>query len=176
MMPGMAESDEQVTLHGRVALYRFYDRHEALLYVGISNDPRRRLKEHAAAKSWYPRIQHQAITWYDSEAQARAAEDRAILGERPEYNIAGAIRPQPARPRMNPRATPTVLGVILGATTAICVTAGLAPWPWYVALTAMAAQFVTMTLILLAIIAPWIAQLGNWVDRNFSYILREDGQ
>jgi predicted GIY-YIG superfamily endonuclease len=38
----------------RTALYRFYDEHENLLYVGISNDPWRRWREHVYDKQWYP--------------------------------------------------------------------------------------------------------------------------
>lgn len=78
---------------GQYALYRFYGADEELLYVGISNEPWRRRKQHMMSKPWYPQVKHQTITWYDSEALARLAEIRAIRGEHPQHNIAGAIRP-----------------------------------------------------------------------------------
>src|ERR1700733_9621020 len=81
---------------GRTALYRFYDNRETLLYVGISNDPRRRQSEHKK-KPWYPHVRHQATTWYDTEREARRAETRAIRRECQEFNVAGAVRPASAR-------------------------------------------------------------------------------
>jgi predicted GIY-YIG superfamily endonuclease len=81
----------------RYALYRFYDARETLLYVGITSDPWRRWREHVREKSWYPQVKHQSVTWYDTERQARKAEDRAIRKERPQFNIAGALRPPDVR-------------------------------------------------------------------------------
>jgi predicted GIY-YIG superfamily endonuclease len=81
----------------RTALYRFYDSRETLLYVGITSDPWRRWREHVQEKPWYPQVKHQAVTWFDSEPQARRAEVRAIRREKPQFNIAGAVRPASAR-------------------------------------------------------------------------------
>jgi predicted GIY-YIG superfamily endonuclease len=77
----------------RTALYRYYDAAEVLLYAGITDNPSRRMREHARRKPWYGQVQHQSITWYGSEPLARKAEDRAIKAERPRYNIAGALEP-----------------------------------------------------------------------------------
>ena len=51
----------------RHALYRFYDAREELLYVGITDEPWRRWREHVRTKPWYPRVKHQAITWYEDK-------------------------------------------------------------------------------------------------------------
>lgn len=81
----------------RTALYRFYDADEALLYAGITNDPWRRWREHVLEKSWYPDSKYWTVTWYDSEPRARAAERRAIKGQRPRFNIADAPEPIPVK-------------------------------------------------------------------------------
>lgn len=62
----------------RVALYRFYNSHEDLLYAGITNDPWRRWREHMLEKPWYRHVKYWTVTWYESLPQARAAELRAI--------------------------------------------------------------------------------------------------
>ena len=77
----------------RTALYRFYDAHGMLLYVGITNSPGRRWQQHMEQKSWYPQVRHQAVTWYGGEREARRVETRAIHAERPKFNIVGAVRP-----------------------------------------------------------------------------------
>ena len=81
------------TLRTRTALYRFYDAHGMLLYVGITDRPGRRWQEHMERKPWYPQVRHQAATWYGSEPEARRAETRAIRAEHPKFNVVGAIRP-----------------------------------------------------------------------------------
>src|SRR5260370_1126197 len=90
----------------RTALYRFYDATENLLYVGITNDPWRRWRQHVQEKSWYPQVKHQAVTWYDSRIAAEVAEHVAIRCERPRFNVAGAVRPVavevPAEPAPQP--------------------------------------------------------------------------
>lgn len=77
----------------RTALYRFYDADEKLLYVGITDDPWRRWREHVRDKPWYPQVKHQAVTWYDARTAAEVAEYVAIRCEGPRFNIAGAVRP-----------------------------------------------------------------------------------
>jgi predicted GIY-YIG superfamily endonuclease len=77
----------------RTALYRFYDADEKLLYVGITNDPWRRWRQHVQEKPWYPQVKHQAVTWYDTRIAAEIAEHVAIRREHPRFNIAGAVRP-----------------------------------------------------------------------------------
>lgn len=86
----------------RTALYRFYDADVKLLYVGITNDPWRRWREHVREQPWYPQVKHQAVTWYESKFTAERAERAAIRCEHPQFNLAGADEPipeeLPARP------------------------------------------------------------------------------
>lgn len=89
-MPGMTK---HCIAEQRTALYRFYDAQGELLYVGITNDPWRRWRQHVQEKPWYPQVKHQSVTWYDSKSAASKAETRAIRAERPEFNIAGALKP-----------------------------------------------------------------------------------
>jgi hypothetical protein len=40
------------------ALYRFFDEHGALLYVGITNNPGRRWSQHETDKPWWHEVHH----------------------------------------------------------------------------------------------------------------------
>jgi hypothetical protein len=157
---------------GRTALYRFYDRREALLYVGISNDPRRRQSEHKT-KPWYPQVRHQAVTWYDTEREARAAEDRAIRKECPEFNVAGAVRPARARFAIHPTRWAligTAFYVISMVMTFAVIyvpqfRAVLVPCTFAMYLLAPATMLAAMALIA----APLIKRFAAWVERNSTY-------
>lgn len=73
-----------VTKH---ALYRFFDDAGQLLYVGITNDPPRRMSQHADSKPWWPQVRGMTVDWYDTRAMVAAAERRAIRVENPLNNI-----------------------------------------------------------------------------------------
>lgn len=68
-------------------LYRLYSRTGGLLYVGISVDPKRRVKEHSRQQPWATKIHHYRATRYDSVEAAARAEVRAIRRERPKHNV-----------------------------------------------------------------------------------------
>lgn len=70
------------------ALYRFYSRTGQLLYVGITNDPSKRFKEHGLDKPWWSRVAEIKIERFSSRAELAAAEIRAIETEHPRYNRA----------------------------------------------------------------------------------------
>jgi predicted GIY-YIG superfamily endonuclease len=85
---------------GRSALYRLYDSADVLLYAGISHVPKARLKEHAGDKPWWHHVARREIVWFDSRAEALAAEAEAVMEERPRYNgyhQFGKGQPQKAR-------------------------------------------------------------------------------
>ena len=68
------------------AIYRFYDADDVLLYVGITNNIKRRWSEHAATKKWWPDVARRTAEWLDSREQADAAEEAAVQNENPLYN------------------------------------------------------------------------------------------
>lgn len=69
------------------ALYRFYGDTGQLLYVGITQDPGKRLAQHTATKNWWTSVRGISIDWYSSRDDAAAAERRAITVERPLMNV-----------------------------------------------------------------------------------------
>lgn len=70
----------------RTALYRLYDTDDRLLYVGITNDPKKRWTHHASMKPWWPDVARHAVEWYDSRPEAEVAEFAAIRSEAPIHN------------------------------------------------------------------------------------------
>jgi predicted GIY-YIG superfamily endonuclease len=96
-------SDVNIPLRSRVrtALYRFYAADGALLYIGITVNPKARDYQHAAKSPWWPESARKDICWYETWPAAELAERAAIRAERPRYNIAGnaPLPVPPAKPR-----------------------------------------------------------------------------
>lgn len=82
-------------LIGPSCLYRFFDEHGALLYVGITKDPTKRAREHSARSEWYPFARSHTLEWFDDRESALDAERAAIRRERPLFNRLGARSPLP---------------------------------------------------------------------------------
>lgn len=76
----------------RACVYRAYDEFERLLYVGMSTNIVGRISKHRHQKPWW-REPVVAITeeWFDTRAEALAAEAVAIRNEDPIYNVAGVL-------------------------------------------------------------------------------------
>lgn len=72
----------------QTALYRLSDASGRLLYVGVSEVPLRRWKEHSKDKPWWPRVATLTLEWFDSRTEALGAEVDAIRSERPLHNLA----------------------------------------------------------------------------------------
>lgn len=68
------------------ALYRFYDRTDVLLYVGITMDLPARVGQHRKEKPWWTEVHHITIEQFDTRSAALAAEERAIKEDGPLYN------------------------------------------------------------------------------------------
>jgi predicted GIY-YIG superfamily endonuclease len=71
------------------SLYRLFDADGSLLYVGISYDPWRRIREHMD-KTWWSQVAQARIEKLPSRGHAIDAEARAIRSEHPRWNVAGA--------------------------------------------------------------------------------------
>lgn len=80
------------------ALYRYYDQDDRLLYVGIANEPFRRMAQHRHGKGWWTEVVRVDIEQFDSRPEAAEAERLAIVNEHPLYNITHAPRPTPTAP------------------------------------------------------------------------------
>lgn len=68
-------------------LYRFFDQHDRLLYVGISAAWWARWQSHKGDKPWWLEVHKSILEHYDDKKDAQDAEVRAIKEERPVYNI-----------------------------------------------------------------------------------------
>jgi predicted GIY-YIG superfamily endonuclease len=77
------------------ALYRFYAADGSLLYVGVTNNMKARLGQHAADKPWWPQVARKTVGWHATRAEALAAESAAIKTEHPAHNIAGIEKSKP---------------------------------------------------------------------------------
>jgi GIY-YIG catalytic domain len=73
------------------AVYRMYDKHDQLLYIGSSGNLSSRLVAHAD-KRWFPLVETIKLEWFPDRDSASAAEVEAIWNERPQINIAGVPR------------------------------------------------------------------------------------
>ena len=95
-MSAPAKSDTHV-------LYRFYDAEGALLYIGITNNPPARFRQHRGAKSWWDAVANIKLETFDSRRALEVAERGAIKSEKPKYNIAMNRPSTKSRNRPSPR-------------------------------------------------------------------------
>jgi prophage antirepressor-like protein len=68
------------------ALYRHYDIHNQLLYIGISVSPTDRFEGHRNRSEWAYLSIRIEMEWFDSREEALAAEKQAIENEHPKFN------------------------------------------------------------------------------------------
>jgi len=73
-------------------VYRCYDHHRRLLYVGATEAWAARRSEHERRTSWWPNVADIRTEKHKSLAEAWAAEARAIKAENPVRNVRGAQR------------------------------------------------------------------------------------
>jgi hypothetical protein len=70
-------------------LYRFYDKHGVLIYVGITCSLNDRIRQHSQYQVWWREVVDAKFEHFDSRAQLEDAELQAIRSERPRYNRRG---------------------------------------------------------------------------------------
>jgi len=67
-------------------LYRFFNVDGDLLYVGITNNPAGRFRDHHK-KQWWESVTHIQLAHYANRQELKAAETEAIRTEDPIFNI-----------------------------------------------------------------------------------------
>lgn len=80
-----------------VSLYRHYDEHGKLLYVGIASNVVNRTCEHEQASPWFDYVAYIKVEHYATRSGALIAESKAIKSENPVYNKSCMVR-QPTKP------------------------------------------------------------------------------
>src|SRR5688500_16967169 len=68
-------------------LYRFYSSEGQLLYVGVTQDPPARFRDHRRQKEWWTMVAGITVETYEGRAAVMSAERRAIKIEHPKYNV-----------------------------------------------------------------------------------------
>lgn len=80
------------------AVYRCFDSEDRLLYVGCSDDVRRRLWKHSSSGAvWFPDMVRHEVEEFPTRAEALQQETLACQVEGPLYNVykVPGRRPQP---------------------------------------------------------------------------------
>lgn len=85
----MNDFADWLAAHRPTAVYRFYNAHKQLLYVGITSNLGARFGHHQRNAAWWLQQDTVRIAWRDTRAEAVAEEAAAIREEGPLYNIAG---------------------------------------------------------------------------------------
>ena len=68
-------------------LYRMFDSDDNLIYIGLTNNPPGRFKQHSQDKSWWDSVKYIAVEQFSSRDELIAAERTAIETERPIHNV-----------------------------------------------------------------------------------------
>lgn len=72
------------------ALYRYFDNEDVLLYIGISDKPEKRRRQHCDKSAWYRFADHWSVEWYAHREDAARQEWEAIDIEEPLFNRMGS--------------------------------------------------------------------------------------
>ena len=71
------------------SVYRYFDKRDRLLYVGITTAGLSRADDHSRHSRWWTKATHATLVHYPTVIEALAAEDAAIRDEHPIYNRTG---------------------------------------------------------------------------------------
>jgi hypothetical protein len=89
--PSPEQLQEKKQRANLTCLYRHFDGHGRLLYVGISKRPSARYKQHESQSHWFDDVVRIDIERFPSREAALAAELEAIRTEKPLRNIIGQV-------------------------------------------------------------------------------------
>ncbi len=70
------------------SVYLYYDKHDVLIYVGVTSRGTRRQHEHNGDKDWWPLVDQQMVEHYPTREKALARETYLIGRYRPPFNTA----------------------------------------------------------------------------------------
>lgn len=93
-------------------LYRHFDNAGALLYVGISNNPYKRIGDHKRLSDWFDNVANITLESYPTRNAVRWAEQDAIYIEKPIHNIQGISDSRKRAPN-NPEIDPSSVSLTL---------------------------------------------------------------
>lgn len=88
---------------GTHILYRCFSRRKLLLYVGMTNNPEYRFKQHSRDKIWWKYVDRITLQPFKSRQLLTEAEAAAIQIEKPKFNLLipnGAVPEHPSTGRM----------------------------------------------------------------------------
>lgn len=72
----------------KTSVYRYYDKHGLLLYVGITSRGPQRNREHNETKGWWSYVARQDVAHYSTRQEAERVEQELIRQNRPPFNVA----------------------------------------------------------------------------------------
>lgn len=75
-----------ITASSPTSVYRYYDRFDVLIYVGITSRRTSRQREHNLDKYWWRYVDHQTVEHYDTRPEALLREASLIHEFRPPFN------------------------------------------------------------------------------------------
>ena len=78
----------ETVLHEPTYVYYFFDVQGNLLYVGITNNLRRRWEQHEADKPWWHLVARKESVRYSTRQEAERVEAHQIRTHRPMFNRA----------------------------------------------------------------------------------------
>lgn len=73
--------------NGPTAVYQLFDHRGNLLYVGITNNVQRRMRQHSKSKEWWGQVNRREVHWCDSRQSAAYREAAVIKTRRPIHNV-----------------------------------------------------------------------------------------
>lgn len=73
-------------------VYRCYDANARLIYVGCSETPVERMRQHRANTWWFPQVERIRYTVFQNRRYALTKEREAIGEENPRWNVRGRQR------------------------------------------------------------------------------------